>query len=251
MAGVEAILGKANVSHVGLDRFDDKFALYSTLGKLANIITDISELEKGNEGTLKQFSCGDPMNMDRKYKDAIEAEPTARVIISANNRPHFSDKTDGLWRRMLLIPFLRQVPKEQRTRDMDSVRYWQNSGELPGMLIWALRGLQRLYTQGDFTHSQVSENATDDFRVESNPTRGFMLECLQADYTTTTVSAAIFDLYKEWCKTNGYKSYSNKKFTDQVLKQFPGAKTVLTRDTGGKRARGIEGVKISDIGVGF
>ena len=37
-----------------------------------------------------------------------------------SNMPEFRDKTDGLWRRPLLLRFTVQIPPDQRIRDMDT-----------------------------------------------------------------------------------------------------------------------------------
>ena len=81
------------------------------------------------------------MTFDRKHISPIEAAPTARLILSTNNRPRFSDRSGGLWRRMILLPFNREVPEGERVLGMDKPVWWQESGELSGMLNWAIAEL--------------------------------------------------------------------------------------------------------------
>ena len=58
------LLGEENVSSEPLEMFTDKFRLYNTLGKLANITAEVGELDKVAEGLLKAFVVGDPMSFD-------------------------------------------------------------------------------------------------------------------------------------------------------------------------------------------
>ena len=61
LAVLRGMLGPGNVSHVPLELFGDKYRLISTLGKLANVVPEIGELDKVCEGFLKAFTSGDAM----------------------------------------------------------------------------------------------------------------------------------------------------------------------------------------------
>src|SRR5262249_54524254 len=140
-AVLQGLLGEGNVSTVPLELFADKFRLAGTLGKLANLVAEVGELDRVAEGQLKAFVGGDAMEFERKFKAAFTARPTARLVLATNNPPAFSDKSDGIWRRMLLLEFGVQIPEEERVAGMDSVGWWAEAGELSGVLNWALAGL--------------------------------------------------------------------------------------------------------------
>ena len=110
----------------------------------------MGELDKVAEGQLKAFVSGDLMEFEYKFKTPFSAKPTARLILSTNNPPMFSDKTDGVWRRMLLLRCSVQIPESERVAGMDSVEWWRDAGELPGILNWAIAGLVQLRKQGRF-----------------------------------------------------------------------------------------------------
>jgi P4 family phage/plasmid primase-like protien len=151
-AALEALLGGDNVCSLGLEAFGQRFALASTLGKLANIVSEVGELDKTAEGILKAFTSGDRMPFDRKGKPLISARPTARLTLATNNPPRFVDKSLGVWRRLILFPLGVQIPPERRVVGMDKPDYWERAGELPGLLNWALAGLMRLRANaGQFT----------------------------------------------------------------------------------------------------
>src|SRR5262249_19280874 len=118
-AVLAALLGTDNVSHVPLENFGQRFALTQTLGKLANIASEVGEIDKAAEGTLKAFTSGDRMTFDRKGIAPVEAMPTARLVLATNNRPRFTDRSGGLWRRMLLMPFQVEIQAHERVYGMD------------------------------------------------------------------------------------------------------------------------------------
>lgn len=137
-AVLTAMLGETNVSSVPLEQFGERFSLFQTLGKFANVASEVGEIDKVAEGTLKAFTSGDALQFERKHRDPITARPTAKLVFASNNRPRFSDKSGGLWRRMILMPWRVTIPENERVRGMDTPGWWQDQGELPGILLWAI-----------------------------------------------------------------------------------------------------------------
>jgi phage/plasmid-associated DNA primase len=120
--------GEENVSHVPLEMFGQRFQLTPTLDKLANICAEVGEVTSVAEGVLKQFTAGDRMYFDRKGIPGVQRYPTARLILATNNRPRFRDRTMGIWRRILLVPFRYTVPVDRQDRDLPR----KLKEELPG-----------------------------------------------------------------------------------------------------------------------
>lgn len=218
-AAIEAMLGSANVAHVPLEMFGEKFELTSTLDRLANICGDAGELDKVAEGHIKAFTAGNPMSFGRKYLDSVERVPTARLIMAVNNRPRFSDRSDGIWRRMLLVPWRIQIPVDQRVPNMDKPWWWEATGELPGILIWAIKGLARLRAQGQFTVSQLCDEVLADYRAEMNPARRFLSENL--DHGDCRIKCGdLYRHYVNWSKENGHHPLAEQQFGKEVTRTF-------------------------------
>ena len=110
------VVGPENTSSVPLEIFGARFQLTMTLGKLVNICGDTGELDKAAEGFIKQFTGGDKMYFDRKCISGIETKPTARLLVVTNNLPRFSDRSDGIWRRILLIPWRVTIPENEQDK---------------------------------------------------------------------------------------------------------------------------------------
>ncbi len=221
LAVLEALLGPKNVSHVPLELWRERFALCSTLGKLANLASEVGDLDKVAEGYLKAFVAGDAMTFDRKGRDAIDARPTARLVIATNNRPRFSDRSKGLWRRMLLIPFLVEIQESERVIGMDDPAWWIRSGEMPGILNWALEGLLRLKLRGQFSESEAGRAAMEEYRAESNPAREFLRDYYQADQQEIVCCTDAYKKYAEFCEASGYRALGDKTFGKEVRRAFP------------------------------
>lgn len=236
---ITALLGEENVSHVPLEMFGQRFALATTLSKLANITSDIGKIDSIAEGALKQFVGGDRMNFELKYRDMIFAYPTARIIIATNHRPKFLDRSDAIFQRMLLIQWNKVIePSDQdvnlRTRIKET--------ELPGVLSWALKGLRRLRENEQFSHAKSATDALDDYRDENNPAREFLSLTYKTSEWDFVFSHQIYAHYVRWCKQSGYDALDEKEFSKEVMKQFPSAQRIRKYHKHGQQQRGYKGI---------
>jgi P4 family phage/plasmid primase-like protien len=246
MAVLVALLGQDNCGHVPLESFSGRFDLGTLVGKAANICNDVGEIDSLAEGILKQFTGGDPMQFDRKNLAPIVCRPTAKLIISFNKAPKIKDRTKGIWRRMLLIPFNKSVPPERIIRHMDQAEYWIESGEISGILNWAITGLQRLQDQKDFTKSSVSEAAIDEYKRENNPVLDFFDDHLQVVETGRIRVTHLFDLYQHWCDKGNYRSMSLRNFGAEVKRKYG---EIRKRDPGGARDYYYYGIGFSSLEI--
>jgi P4 family phage/plasmid primase-like protien len=233
-AGMTAMLGQENVSNVPIENFSGRFDLSTTLGKAANIAGDVGEVETLAEGVLKQFTGGDVMMFDRKNKQPISARPTAKLMCSWNIRPHIRDRSNGLWRRMLIVPFDRAIPESRKVYGMDNAQWWVDQNEVAGILMWAIVGLDRLRQQGTFTEPRASRRAIQEYKEESNSALRFLNghvckfpeEKIQEEIQKPESQQAgikVDELYKkylEWCAEEHVKIFNKNNFGKEVKRKF-------------------------------
>lgn len=236
LAALTAVLGEANVSHVPLELFEQSFQLGATIGKLANIAAEIGEVDRVAEGVLKSFTSGDKLTIDRKYKSPISVAPTARLVFATNNRPRFSDRSDGLWRRMILLPLTYQVPDDQRVHGMDRPEFW--ASEVSGIFNWALAGLWELRQWGRFTEPDAMKEQVADYKREVNPAQQFLEERCRHSPGRNVSKADVYAAYRSWALTSGYQPLAEISFGKEVGRQFPevrSGKVVMEYTTGKRR----------------
>ncbi|HUW19501.1 MAG TPA: phage/plasmid primase, P4 family [Sedimentisphaerales bacterium] len=216
---VSSLVGKENCSEVPLSRFSHPFALYGTLGKMVNMTNESSHIITDDAETmLKSFVAGDRLTFERKFKEQVSAKPTAKVMIATNALPRFNDKTQGIWRRILLVPFDKVIPEEEQIKDLAD----QRKRELPGILNWALAGLEKLNKAGRFTIPEHSSQLIEEYRRDADPARAFLLEnYTYAGNGDKIGCSALYEQYKQYCLDNGNKAMSNRTFGQQVKRVFP------------------------------
>jgi putative DNA primase/helicase len=230
--GIQAIIGASNMSSVGLNELGERFKAFSTLGKMLNVCHEANDLDMMAESTLKHFTGGDPMSFEQKGKDPIEMRPTAKLMCTWNEPPRFKDKTEALWRRMLIVRFTRKVENPD-TRLLDP-NYWYQQNEVAGMLNWALAGLQRISENNGFTITQEMRNAVEDVRVATNSARKFIKEFYEYSPSVNGISAKIacktlYKRYTEWCHEGNHKPFNEVHFGREMKSVF---KTLVVRERG-------------------
>jgi P4 family phage/plasmid primase-like protien len=223
---LRSLLGIDNVSAVALEQFSPTrpFALSATVGKLANIVQEIGELEKTAEGVLKDFIGGDLMTFERKHQAPFQSKPTARCTFATNVLPRIKDRTNGIWRRLILVPFSIQILDEaKQDKNLVDSTWWEKSGELPGIFNWALAGLIRLKERGHFIEPRASIDAKADYRQESNPASTFLAEYLVSPIGRSVPSNALYRTYSAWMNNRGCQALGESQFCKEVKRAFPQA----------------------------
>ena len=208
------MLGASNVSHVPIDELNSEFRLVDMMGKLANIAYDMSHIDKVAEGRLKELVSGDPIQINRKHKGPLTMVPTAKLIFACNLLPQFTDRTEGIWRRLMVIPFLNSFLDGAA----DEQRGTRLLAELPGIFNWMLEGAKRLYRQRGFTACDVCSEWAQKHRFDSDPFQQFCDACVVLEPGDAVIKEALYGKYQNYCEDNGRRPQSSTHFYQQVLK---------------------------------
>jgi P4 family phage/plasmid primase-like protien len=212
-----AMLGEDNVSHLSLDQIGNRFSPAAMEGKLANIYTDLEEIEKLDEGLLKTLTAGEAIQAERKFKEPWSMRPTAKLIFSANTLPVLRDRSQGIWRRLVVIPFEVTIPEGKQDKQLSE----KLEQELPGIFNWAISGLMRLLERGQFTGSAKCEAAKTEHRHSSDHVLAFLEECILDDPQGAVGTGLLYQHYKEWVEGHGYKLLSDANFGKALRRHRP------------------------------
>lgn len=221
---LRAMLGPDNVSHLGLDAFDARrtFPLAATRGCLANIVEEINSVSSISEGLLKQFVSGNPIQVERKFRDPFSLLPTARLTFATNVLPPLADRSTGIWRRLILLPFTQTISEEAQDKRLGNPQFWIGNGEVIGVINWAIEGLVRLRRRGHFIEPEVSVEAKSEYQKDCNPTREFIEARCVAKSGHSTSSRTLYKFYSEALKEGGYHPMPSRTFARELKKVIPG-----------------------------
>jgi putative DNA primase/helicase len=231
-AALTAVLGPENCSAVPLESFGQRFQLTQTLGKLANIVEEIGELDRAAEAVLKAYTSGARMSWEDKGKAPFTAAPTARLILATNTLPRFSDRSEGVWRRCIAMPMRVRIAESGRVRGMDKPGFWMKEGA--GIFNWAVEGHKRLRSQRSFSVSDACTRSLASYKTECNPARQFLTESYREHESGIIDCGNAYDKYCDWCAKNGHRPLANSQFGKEVIRAFGHAER---RRSGPKSAR--------------
>ena len=99
------LIGIENISTLTPHDFSGEFKLEMLQGKVCNIGDDISNKYLDDVSNLMSIVTGDPVAVNRKGKSVITARLKLLNIFSANKLPKVRNKSQGAYRRLLIIPF--------------------------------------------------------------------------------------------------------------------------------------------------
>lgn len=243
---VRNVVGLENCSAMSLKQISTAFGPSGMVGKLVNIADEMNETDRADEATIKTITGGQPVMINPKFKTAYQLKLFVRFIFTTNILPHLNDRSNGIWRRLLLLPVHREwVEEEQDRKLLDKLLE-----ELPGILNWALEGLARLWRQDGFTKCERSRLAVEEFRNECNPPREFVKECLMRTPADMESVAPTFkevcDAYKSWAlRLAKWSVYSDVSIAKEIRQQFPFVKIRHRKpDAHGHRDREYFGIAL-------
>jgi putative DNA primase/helicase len=216
---MEELVGLKNCSHVPLSRFRAPFEFSATLGKWLNTSGETTKFvgEQG-EAILKAYTAGDRMMFERKYRDPVEAIPTAKLMLFTNALPQFHDRSEGIWRRMLVVPWRVEIPYERQNRNLVN----ELKEELPGIFNWAYAGLRSLDQGGGFVEPSVCREALRQYRTEICPAETFLRENYYECPPGGAVDCGdVYHRYLQWCSEYGFSPVEQRVFGRKVYRTFP------------------------------
>ena len=236
----EILLGSENVSNIPWQNLGDRFNRAELFGKLANIFADLPSKSIDDNGMFKALTGEDFITAERKNKDPFSFRPYARFLFSCNEIPrNYGDRSEGFYRRLLIIRFEKSVPKGQRDPNLTE----KLAAERDGILMWALCGLKRLIESGYvFSETEKTQAELEKYRIESNSVLSFAKMYCICEAESVAVRDDLFLRYKEYCGNAGMKPVSRTKFNQGIEAAYPVARS---RDKLSKRRiwRGISFVE--------
>jgi P4 family phage/plasmid primase-like protien len=200
-AGLTAFLGAPNVCAVSLHKLQtDRFAASRVVGKLANICPDLPNQKLAASDMFKALTGGDVIHAERKYRDAFEFRPHAKLIFAANHLPSSDDASHAFFRRWLIVRFVNTFqPGDAATLPREVLDAMLATPEaLSGLLNLALDAVPRLRSQG-FTISPTIMAECEEFRSAGDPFVVWLDRYLIDDPKGTIPKRDLIDAYSTVC----------------------------------------------------
>ena len=217
--------GRENISILGLVKFGDDRYIGSLYGKMVNLGDDIEASALLESAVLKKVVSGEPVHANPKFGLMFAFVVTQKLLFSANSVPRITDTSQGMADRLIVIPFTQRI-RGTATAVPNIVQEIVKSGGLSVLLNRVLNEVPNIIK--GIHIPELVQAATKKHMTDTNPVALFVSEMNESGWRIDTGSSfeglaeikaisdlttvQVYNLYKEWCKENGYKPLANNTF---------------------------------------
>jgi putative DNA primase/helicase len=201
---IKAMLGADNVANPTLASLATNFGLAPLIGKPCAIITDarlsgrtdvVQVVER-----LLSISGEDSQTIDRKHLPAVTVKLPTRFTLISNEMPRLTDTSGALAGRLILLPLtVSFFGREDRQLTADLLT------ELPGILLWAIQGWQRLRERGRFLQPASGAEMVEEMEDLSSPIGAFLKDRCEVKPGAEVRAEDLFEAWRWWCESTGRK----------------------------------------------
>lgn len=203
---LKKFIGDENCSTIEMEKLADKFKTAELEHKLINIGDDINRKDIVDTGTLKKLFTGESFSVERKNMDPFTLKTYAKLIFSCNEIPRIADKSNGMYSRLMLIPFTARFSSADDDFDPFIEDKITTPVALSYLLNLGLKGLKRLFKQNAFTLPKVVNKALEDYKTDNSTVLTWAME---EEITLNTLLSKstdeLFSNFKDWCGRSDIK----------------------------------------------
>lgn len=249
------LVGQQNVTDTSLHSLGSDSGPAALIGKPLAIVGDARDAKASNSSRATELLLNvigeDGVSLQRKYLgDWVGRLPT-RFVMASNVLPRLVDSSAAVVSRFIMMRLeLSFFGREDKTLAS------KLAPELPGILNWALDGLERLEQQGRFTEPATMAEMKDAMEGLSAPVRRFIEEYLEVtgDPNDLVLQPDVYRCWRAWHSDNGFNPCNQEEMCNRLIstdgriragmRDVPGAKP----KPGQKRAprkRYVVGVKLA------
>lgn len=188
------ICGENNCAAIPLEKFSQEFML-EPLSHISAVITDENSTKSfiKESDALKAAVTGDEIFVNRKFKNPISLKYKGMIVQCINALPKFSDKTESLYRRLLIIPFSKCFKNIERKYIKDD---YLNRKEVLEYVLYEV--LNSNYYEFDIPLE--CENMLAEYKQFNDPVRDFLDTFLDVFVWDLVPFGFLYDLFKAWSK---------------------------------------------------
>ena len=207
-------------------------ALASVHGKRLIIAAEPSQGSRLDTSLIKSLTGGDQLSARRMREDLWSFTPEALIVLVSNELPLVPDTSDGIWRRIVVIPFLASF----LGTDRDPLLKEKLLAEKEGILRWLVDGAVR-YSKEGLTPPPTVHAASANYRKEENLATRWFADCAVLEYGAITQAGKIQANFSAWLSIHGIKLTNKTKYLSAALVKMPGI--VKDEDSMGIKYRGV------------
>ena len=184
-------------------------------------LVSVNELPGGmqlDEQAVKALAGREPISARELYEGFRTFEPQFTVWVRTNHRPIIKGDDDGIWRRIVVLPFRQKFEGARCDKHLE-VKLW---AERDGILRWMIEGAGKYLTSNSLGFSPAIRAEQRQYRSDSDLLGEFLADCTVADPASRVHDKELFAKWGHWCNDNGHRAGTKNTFTQRLAERgFP------------------------------
>jgi putative DNA primase/helicase len=162
---------------------------------------------------IKKLTSGENISARFLHCEWFKFRPAFTIWMSTNHRPSILDDSDGIWRRVKLVPFLMSFKGTKEDKQLES----KLRSEASGILNWFLQGLED-YQQAGIREPATVTRATAEYRTGEDSLTRFLQDETKAALNTTecTQATAVYARFRLWAERKKEFLLTERKFNEAM-----------------------------------
>ena len=247
---MQEMVGLENVAQLRTEQLNERFELYSFIGKtlLSGVDVPGNFLMRRGAYVIKGLTGGDMMQAEAKSaRDFITIEGNYNCLITCNSRLRLNLDSDAeAWRRRLrIISYTRPKPEKPKK---DFAR-WLVENEGPGILNWMIAGAHMILRGNNVDQNVAQQARVDSLLEESDSVRSFVRRRVAIEKGSDVTTEELSKAYVKYCDDQGWDAIPD----GALQRELPNVMLSLYRQSRrndikreGTSRRGWKGLKICE-----
>ena len=171
---------------------------------------------------MKKLTGGEgDMKVRRDYaKRFFTFKPVFKASMSGNDKPEIHDNSDGMWRRVWIVPWDVQIPESEQVAFEDMQATF--AAEASGILNWMIEGCLAVLDAGRLYPPDKVLAATAEHRDDMDPVGHFLSACVERHEGSMVTGGGLYAVYEAFCAEGGAKPFGQTLFGKAVPKHQVG-----------------------------
>lgn len=203
---IHRLVGADNTCSVSMDGImSNRFETWNMYRKLLAEMGETHYDSLRRTDMLKKLSGQDAISFERKRSDTISAINYAKLMISTNSVPETHDRTDGFYRRWLLIKFTRKFADGRDILNDIPPEEYEN------FCRKAIRIIHDLLKRGSFDKEPTLEEKKRIYEEQSDPLALYLKKETIEDHNTEILKYEFRDKFNMWCAQHKFREHSERE----------------------------------------
>ncbi|HFI2456988.1 TPA: phage/plasmid primase, P4 family, partial [Streptococcus suis] len=154
-----------------------------------------------NTGLVKQLCSTDEIYAEKKYKDPFHFVPSHTLVLYTNHLPKVGANDDGIWRRLIVIPFNAKITGKSDVKNFADHLY---DNAAPAIISWIIEGAEKAIKANFKTKlPKVVQESVRAYREANDWLGHFIEENCEIEKGYLQKSGDLYSAYRAYALQNG------------------------------------------------